>query len=153
MTFIINALLALGSGIFWIVQKFFPFLLKKFGLVSVKFGIQSTISALVFVVTLAFWAAFVVFITETYSQFKVFIALISNPTLNNLGGQGQDYIACFMYLLEASGISNGLNSAFSFTIMLLLFMFSLVLYKTAISTLKLVSDELSKLISASNLGL
>jgi hypothetical protein len=152
MPFIINAIISIGSGLFWLVKKFFPFIIKKFGLASVKYGIQLSISSLIFLVTLSFWGAFIVFIVETYSQFKAFLALISNPATSTAAtGQGQEYLACFMYLMDVSGISNGLNSAFSFTIAILIFMFSHVLYKTAINVLKLVSDELAKLINAARL--
>lgn len=154
MKYAIDVLIAIGSGLYWIVTKFFPVLVKKFGLAPVKYGIQLTVSSLITLITLAFWAAFIVFITKIYNQFKDFLDVLSNPlTSSSSSGQGQDYLACFMHLMNASGMANGMSSAFSFTIAILLFMFSHVLYKTALQVLKLVSDELAKLISASRLGL
>ncbi|MFA5234887.1 MAG: hypothetical protein WC390_10855 [Sulfurimonas sp.] len=149
MPFIINLLTSLGTGIYWVVKKFFPALIKKFGLASVIYGIQFSVSSLIFIVTFAFWGGFVVFVTETYSQFKAFLDLIVNPATSSAAtGQGQDYLACFMLLMDSSGMSNGISSAFSFTIMILLFMFSHILYRTALGVLDLVSNEIAKLIKA-----
>lgn len=149
MKFIIDALIAIGAGLYWVITKFFPVLAKKFGLAPIKYAIQLSVSSLITLTTVAFWSAFVVFIVETYNQFKAFLLVISNPATSSAStGQGQDYLACFMHLMNASGMANGMSSAFSFTIAILLFMFSHILYKTALQVLKLVSDELSKLISA-----
>ena len=143
MGFIISAIASIGSVLFWVVKKFFPTLIKKFGLGAVKYGIQNFISGIIIVITIAFWSAMVYFITESYSYFKQFLNLISNPTGQSQFGSSQ-YLECFMNLLQSSGIAAGFNSAIVFTLMILIFMFSLIVYRTALSSLKLVSDEVSK---------
>ncbi len=150
MMFFVNLLSALGNGIYWIITKFFPILVKKFGLLSIKAFTQKTVSALLIAVSLAFWAAFVVFLTTAYNKFSDFLTLISNPSSSSAtSGQGGEYLACFFHLMDVSGISSGLNSAFAFTIMILLFSFTQVLYSVAKDTLKHVSDELNKILSVS----
>lgn len=148
MNFIINALVAVGTAIYWVVETFFPFLLKKFGLAAVKFFIQKSISVLLLTTTLTFWGAFVVFIVGAYVQFKDLIVIISNPSSEVASGVAYSYFSCFLHLLDVSGFSSGFTAGFSFTIAIFVWMFSLTLYTTAIHTLKLFSDELSKLLSS-----
>ena len=145
MAFLINIVVSLGSVIWWVVQKFFPFLIKKFGLMAVKGGIQKIISALVILVSVAFYGAVIVFISQTYTIFKDFVAILNNPAASSLGGgAGSKYLECFMNLLNASGIAAGFNAAFSFGISVLIFFFLRGLYSITQKTTKIISDEVSK---------
>jgi len=134
-----------GAFVWWLVQKFFPFLIKKFGAAVVKFGIQKTISVVVVLVTVAFYGAVVVFISETYTIFRNFVAILNDPASSTLGGgSGSEYLSCFMNLLHASGIAAGFNAAFSFGISVLIFFFLRGLYSITQKSLKVISDEVAK---------
>ncbi|WP_373002613.1 hypothetical protein [Sulfurimonas sp.] len=143
MPLIINLVTAIGTGLMFIIQKFFPFLIKKFGLGAVKFGLQKTASVAVVLIYVAFFGAVVIFISETYTQFNVVIDLINNPT-SSMSGDSAKYFSCFLYLLNVSGIASGFNSAFSFFISVMIFFFTRGLYSIATKSMKAVSDELNK---------
>lgn len=143
MPLLINLVTAIGTGLMFIIQKFFPFLIKKFGLGAIKFGIQKTASVAVVVVTIAFYSAVLIFISETYTQFKVVIDII-NSSSTSMSGDSAKYFSCFLYLLDVSGISAGFNSAFSFFVSVMLFFFTRGLYSITSKSLKIVSDEISK---------
>ena len=142
MAFLINIVTVIGTGIWWIIQKFFPFLVKKFGLSTVKMAIQKAISAVLILVTIAFYGSVIVFISETYTRFRFLLDVISNPSSAGFGDS--QYLSCFYYLLQVSGISAGFNSAFAFGISVFVFFFLRGLYALTIKTLKLISDEVSK---------
>ena len=145
MSYVISAITSIGMGLFWLVQEFFPFIVKKFGLGAIKSSIQTVISSFVIIVTIAFWAAMVTFITTTYTYFKDFLIVISNPmSSSSAAGNGSEYISCFIELLQVSGIASGFNSAVGFTMIMLVFMFSLIVFRTARSSLTLISDEVDK---------
>jgi len=143
MGVLISLLASLASAVMWIIQKFFPFLIKKFGLGAVKFGIQKAASIAVVLVTVSFYASVIIFISETYTMFHFVIDKISNP-MSGMSGDASAKFSCFLYLLSASGIKSGLTSAFSFFISVMIFFFSRGLYSLTIKSLKIVSDEISK---------
>ena len=144
MGLIVNILVAIGSFIWWLVQKFFPFLIKKFGLSSVKFAIQKLISAFVVSTAILFYAAVIVFINETFTIFRNFLALIESPSSAGFGGAGSEYVSCFFYLMDVSGVSAGFTAAFNFGLSVFIFFFFRGLYKITVQTSKLVSDEIAK---------
>lgn len=132
------------SVVMFLVQKFLPFLIKKFGLGAVKFGIQKAASVAVVLTTVAFYAAFIIFISETVTQFKSLIGLFNNPASSGISGKSAELFSCFLNLLHVSGIANGFNSAMSFGIAVLIFFFTRGLYGATIKALKIVSDEINK---------
>ena len=142
MGFVINIITVIGTAIWWLIQKFFPFLIKKFGLGTVKMAIQKSISAVLILVTISFYGAVIVFISETYTRFRFLLEVINNPS--NAGFGNSQYLSCFYSLLQSSGIAAGFNSAFAFGISVFIFFFLRGLYALTIKTLKLVSDEISK---------
>ncbi len=145
MSVIVNILVMIGSAVWWLIQKFLPFLIKKFGAGAVKLGIQKTISALLVLVTVAFYAATIIFISQTYTMFRSVVAILNNPTANALGGgSGSEYLSCFMNLLHASGIAAGFNAAASFGISVLIFFFLRGLYAFTLKISRAISDEVSK---------
>lgn len=150
MQFIINALVGLGTAIFWLVETFFPYLLKKFGLAAVKFAIQKTVSALLIALIIAFWGVVTTFLVTFYGQFKDVMDIVSSPASHVGGGVAGSYFSCFLTLLDASGFSSGFRSGIAVTISIFIFMITRVLYETAIYSLKLFSDELGKLLSSGN---
>jgi len=151
MGLIINILVAVASAILWLVKKFFPMLIKKYGLGSVKFAIQKTISALLVATTVAFYTSVVVFISQTFTVFRNFIELLNDPSSSPFGGSGSSMIPCILSLLDASGISAGFNAAFSFGISVLIFLFLHKLYQVSVRALKILSDELQKAFMAGTL--
>ena len=144
MGLIVNIVVSIASGIFWVIKKFLPKLIKKFGVGAVKFGIQKTVTALLVVTTVAFYTSVVVFISQTFTVFRNFIELLNNPSSSPFGGSGSSMIPCILSLLDASGISAGFNAAFSFGISVLIFLFLHKLYQVSVRALKIVSDELQK---------
>ena len=147
MSLIINIIAGIGSVLWWVIQKFFPYIIEKFSIKVVKGAIQKTISVLVIMVSISFYGAVIVFISQTYTMFRNFIAILNNPASSSSvlgGGSGSQYLACFMNLLHASGIAAGFNAAFSFGISVLIFFFLRGLYSITQKTTKLISDEVSK---------
>jgi len=134
----------IGSAIAFVVKKFFPFIIKKFGAYAVKGAIQKAVSAIVILITLSFYAAVLVFISETYTQFKAVLAILNDPSSTVGGGDAGTYFNCFLNLMQSSGISNGFNSAFSFGISVFIFFFLRASYSMALKAAKTVSDEVSK---------
>jgi len=143
MPLIINLVTAIGTGIMVLIQKFFPFLIKKFGFNAIKFGIQKIASVAVVLLTIAFYSAVIIFISETYTQFKAVLEIINTPTAS-MGGEASSSFSCFLNLLNASGVSAGFNSAFSFFVSVMIFFFTRGLYSITSKSLKIVSDEISK---------
>ena len=145
MKAIANVFSLIGAFIWWVVQKFLPFIIKKFGVIVVKSGIQKTISALVILITVAFYVAVFKFISDTYTMFRSVVAVLNDPTANALGGgAGSQYLSCFMNLLHASGIAAGFNAAASFGISVLIFFFLRGLYAFSLKISRAISDEVSK---------
>jgi len=147
MAIIIEILIAVGSAIWWVVKTFFPYLIKRFGIGTVKFFIQKSISAILILMTGVFFFAVLAFISKTYTIFKNFTMLLNNPAHSALATsspRGVEIINCFMNLLHASGIATGLNAAFAFGISVLIFIFLYALYTTSLRVVKLISDEVSK---------
>lgn len=141
-----SALAWIGSAIGFIIQKFFPYLIKRFGLTSVKLAIQKTASSIVILVTIAFYGAVVVFISETYSQFKIFIEILNNPSSSQIissNEQSTQILGCVMNLITVSGIASGFNSAFSFGMTILIFFFFNGAYKITQSSASIISKEIS----------
>ena len=137
-----EVVIAVASGIWWIINKFFPFLIKKYGAGAVKLVIQKSISVLVIGVTISFYGAVIIFISETYTRFKFLIEMFNNPIgLGGLSGQSAEYFSCFLNLLRASGISDGLESAFSFAMSVFVFFFLHSLYKITRKSLVIISNE------------
>jgi len=132
----------IGSGLSWLFQKFFPFLVKKYGLGAAKALTQKAISALLVSTAIAFYSAVFIFISETYTRFRFLLEVISNPTAAGFGSSSE--LSCFYYLLEVSGISAGFNSAFAFAISVFIFFFFRGFYSITVKTLKTISDEISK---------
>jgi hypothetical protein len=143
MKSLINIVTFIGTLVFWLVKKYFPYLLKKFGIGTVKFAIQKIITALLVIVTVTFYGMVIVFISETYTVFRDFIGILDNPSSAGLGTGGVEF-SCFLNLLHSSGIAAGFNAAFSFGISVFIFFFFNGAYHIAIDTLKILSDELSK---------
>ncbi len=143
MKFLFAAASFIGSFFSWIVEKAVPYLAKKIGIGAAKYATQNLFSLILYFVVFAYWTASVYFITESYRIFRDFLDLISNPTANTQFGSSQ-YLECFMNLLQSSGIATGFNAAISFTMLILLFMFSVAVYSSATITVKRISDEVFK---------
>ncbi|MBD3843976.1 MAG: hypothetical protein IE909_19290 [Campylobacterales bacterium] len=149
MGLIINALSWIGSAIFWVVKKFFPKLVKKFGISAVGFGIQKAISILLITVVIAFWTAFIVFLNQSLTLFYDFLEILNNPTTSTtLNQQSSEILTCFFALLNVSGVTSGFNSGFAVTLGILIFLFTHVLYQTALQVLSLVSDQIHKMLKS-----
>ena len=144
MAVLVNIIVAIASAIFWFVQKFLPFLIKKYGIGAVKFAIQKVVTGFLILTTVAFYASVIVFISNTFTVFRNFLDLLNNPAASSFGGNGASYIPCILYLLNVSGISAGFNAAFSFGLSVVVFMFLHKLYQISVRVLKIVSDELNK---------
>jgi len=146
MSMIVNILTFVGTVLFWFVKKFFPFLIKKFGLLSVKMAIQKTVSAFLIVVIVAFFGFFVIFLSNVYTEFRNLILLLNNPS-SFISGSALEYFNCFLNLLHTSGIASGFTSAFSFGMSVFIFFFLRGLYSTTIKVVRSISDEVHKNLS------
>ena len=130
-----------------IIMSVFGYLLKKFGIGAVKLFIQKAASVIVIGVTISFYASVIVFISETITQFRQVLAIINNPsasTVSTSTAQSRELLSCFINLYYASGMASGLNSAFSFFIVVVFFFFTRALYSMTQKSLKIISDEISK---------
>ena len=148
MQFIASIFVAIGSIIWWVVQNFLPYFVKKYGIGAVKFAIQKSISVLVVLVTVAFYASVIVFISESYTMFREISLFFQDPSIlpSKVGvSEGQDLWSCFIYLLGCSGMSAGFNSAISFGITVFIFFFLRGLYAITQKTLTTVSAELKRM--------
>ena len=148
MGYVIQVAIGLGSFIAFLIKKFFPAFIKKFGMGVVKSAIQKVASSAVILMTVTFYGAVIVFISETYTQLKFIIEIINSPSTSNkissMSGESGNLIQCFLNLLHVSGIANGFNSAFSFFMSVLLFFLMRGLYKITRDSLVIVSDEIAK---------
>lgn len=152
MQSIAGIFIAIGSVVWWFVQKFLPFLIKKYGLGAVRFAIQKSISVLVVLVTVSFYFAVIVFISESYTQFRIIAAYFQDPAaLSSKVGvsSGLGNWECFIYLFNTSGMAAGFNSAIHFGITVFIFFFFRSLYKITQKTTVIISAELSRLMRAS----
>jgi len=143
MTKVIAVIGFVAQFIWWLIQKWFPYLIKKFGIGSVKFAIQKTIQVLLITTTIAFFGMVIVFINDAFTIFRQVVELLNNPGAN-LSGESASYFSCFLNLLSVSGIASGFNSAASFGISVLIFIFLRGAYTIAIKALKTINEELYK---------
>lgn len=145
MSLVVNVLTFIASGILWLFKKFLPFLSKKFGIGALKFAARKASAFLLVSVTVAFYAAFIVFIAETYNVLSAFINSLNSGAVSFPGTSGSQYIGCAYYLLNASGISAGLSSAFTFGLAVFAFLFLHSLYTSTIQVLKILDHQVSEL--------
>jgi len=143
MTKVIAIIGFIAQFIWWLIQKWFPYLIKKFGIGSVKFAIQKTIQVLLISVTISFYAMVIIFINDAFTIFRQIVDLINNPGAS-LTGESSDLFSCFLNLLSVSGIASGFNSAASFGISVLVFIFLRGLYTISLKALKTINEELHK---------
>lgn len=143
MTKIVAVIGFVAQFIWWLIQKWFPYIIKKFGIGSVKFAIQKTIQVLLITTTIAFFGMVIVFINDAFTIFRQVVELLNNPGAN-LSGESASYFSCFLNLLSVSGIASGFNSAASFGISVLIFIFLRGAYTIAIKALKTINEELYK---------
>lgn len=149
MQYIAGIFVAIGSVVWWMVQNFLPFLIKKYGISAVKFAIQKSISVLVVLVTVSFYFAVIVFISESYTQFRAIAAFFQDPAaLSSKVGvsSGLDNWECFIYLFNTSGMAAGFNSAIHFGLTVFIFLFFRGLYGITQKTTVIISAEVSKML-------
>lgn len=151
MQYIAGIFVAIGSAMWWLVQNFLPFFIKKYGRGAVRFAIQKSVSSLVILVTLAFYASVIVFISESYTMFREISQFLQDPTLlpSKVGvSGGQDLWSCFIYLFDCSGMRAGFNSGINFGITVFIFFFLRGLYSITQKTVSQLSAEIKRMMKS-----
>lgn len=131
-----------GTAFTWLIKEFLPSIAKKFGLGAILGLIQKSVSFAVVAFVIAFFAVVINFALSMFSALSNFLAYISNV------GNGGTWASCFIYMLNVSGISAGIEMAMPFYLGILVFLFIYVAYKISFLVLKTISDETSKTIES-----
>lgn len=143
MQYIIYVFTTLGTLIFEVIKKYWPRLIAKFGWQVVLLGVQKTFSFIIIAMVLSFWTGFVSFVLFTYLRVSDFMNTLN--TLPSVGGGGStEWISCFAFLLNASGINAGFTSALPLLASSIVFVLSTVLYTVTKELLIIIGNELSK---------
>lgn len=142
MGFIVSFLTWFGTGFTWLLKEFLPKVAKRFGLGAILGTIQKSVSFAVIAFVIVFFGVIINFAISMFNSFSNFLAY-----LNNLDSSGT-WASCFVYMMNASGISAGIQMAAPFYLGILVFFFIYVAYKIAFLVLKTISDETSKTIES-----
>lgn len=126
------------AGFLSSVKKFIQKIGKKFGIGFVSGPIQDAISVSVIAVSLSFLSFVIYFILNMYVAFSNFLAYVNN--IDN----GGTWASCFVYMLNTTGISAGIQMAMPFYLGILVFYFTYGLYQIVTRVLKTFSDETFK---------
>lgn len=127
------------TGLTWLFKTFLPDLAKKFGLGAITGLVQKAVSVVVITLTVSFFAFVVYFITTVYNAFRDFLSYTSS-----MSGSGDQYASCFLNLLHASGIAQGVQMSMPFLMMVLVFDFGYAAYRIVLFVTKTISDETFK---------
>jgi hypothetical protein len=131
-----------GGAFAFFIKELIPRIAKRLGLGVILGAIQKTVSVAVVGLVLLLFGAVINFALSIFSAFSNFLAYI-----NNINGSGQ-WASCFIYMLNVSGISAGIQMAMPFYLGVLVFFFMYAAYKIAFTVLKTISDETSKTIES-----
>lgn len=131
-----------GTAFGWLLKDFVPKIAKRLGLGAVLGVIQKGVSIAVVGFVVLFFGAVINFALNMFSAFSNFINY-----LNSIGAQGT-WPSCFIYMMNVSGISAGIQMAAPFYLGILVFFFLYAAYKITFIVLKTISDETSKTIES-----
>lgn len=139
MGFIFSFIAWFGTAFTWLLKDFAPSILKRFGIGAITGVIQKAVSVIVIGLTVAFFGFTIYFISQVYSAFRNFLDYSSN-----LGNGGDQWVSCFLNLLHASGIAQGVTMAMPFLMFVLVFYFGYAAYRIVLLVSKTISDETFK---------
>lgn len=142
MPFFISFLSWFGTAFSWVVKDFLPRIAKRFGLGAILGVIQKSVSFAVIAFVIVFFGIVINFAINMFSSLSNFITY-----LNALDTQGT-WASCFVYMMNVSGITAGIQMAMPFYLGVLVFFFIYATYKIAFIVLKTISDETSKTIES-----
>lgn len=142
MGFFVSIFAWFGTAFTWLLKEFVPKIAKRLGLGAVLGVVQKTVSFAVIAFVIAFFFAVINFALSMFSAFSNFLNY-----LNNID-HGGTWASCFIYMMNVSGISAGIQMAAPFYLGILVFFFIYAAYKIAFIVLKTVSDETSKTIES-----
>lgn len=94
-----------GTAFTWLIKEFLPSIAKKFGLGAILGVIQKGVSFAVVAFVIAFFAAVINFALTMFSALSNFLSYINHV------GNGGTWASCFVYMLNVSGISAGIQMA------------------------------------------
>lgn len=142
MGFFVSIFTWFGTAFTWLLKEFLPKVAKRLGLGAVLGVIQKGVSFAVIAFVIAFFIAVINFALSMFSSFSNFLNY-----LNNIDSNGT-WASCFVYMMNVSGISAGIQMAAPFYLGILVFFFLYAAYKITFIVLKTVSDETSKTIES-----
>lgn len=142
MPFLLSFFTWFGTAFTWLIKEFIPTIAKKFGLGAILGLIQKGVSLIVVAFVIAFFGVVINFALSMFSALSNFLVYINNV------GNGGTWASCFIYMMNVSGISMGIQMAMPFYLGILVFLFIYVAYKIAFLVLKTISDETSKTIES-----
>lgn len=142
MPFLLSFFGWFGTAFTWLLKEFLPRVAKRLGLGALTGIIQKTVSFAVVAFVITFFGIVINFSISMFSTFSNFINY-----LNSIGSSSE-WASCFIFMLNVSGVSAGIQMAAPFYLGILVFFFVYAAYKIAFLVLKTISDETSKTIES-----
>lgn len=143
MQYLIYGITSFGTLIVEFIKKYWPKLIAKFGWQVIALTIQKAFSAIIIAMVTSFWVGFISFVAFSYVRVSAFMETLN--TLPSVGGGGSyQWISCFAYLMNSSGINAGFTSALPLLASSIIFVLSTVLYTVTKELLVVIGNELSK---------
>lgn len=142
MPFLISFFTWFGTGFTWLIKVFLPNIAKRFGLGFILGAIQKSISMIVVAFVIIFFGIVINFAISMFNFLSNFLMYLSS-----VGGQGT-WASCAIYMLQVSGVADGLQMAAPFYLGVIAFFFIYAAYKITHIVLKTISDETSKTIES-----
>lgn len=142
MGYIVSFITWFGSGFTWLLKEFLPRVAKRLGIGALLGTIQKTISLAVVAFIIVFFGIVIDFAIRMFNAFSNFITYVNHIA------DGGTWASCFIYMMNVSGISAGIQMAMPFYLGTLVFFFIYAAYKIAFVVLKTISDETSKTIES-----
>lgn len=143
MGFLISFFGWFGTAFTWLIKEFLPRITKRFGLGLILGAVQKSISVIVVVFVISFFGIVISFALRMFSELSNFINYISS-----VATQGT-WASCAVYMIQVSGIAQGIQMAAPFYLGVIVFFFIYGAYKIMYIVLKTISDETSKTIESS----
>lgn len=142
MPFITSFFSWFGGAFTWLLKDFVPRIAKRLGLGAILGVIQKAVSAIVVTFVIAFFGIVINFAISMFNKFSEFITY-----LNGIGSTSSS-ASCLIRVMNASGITAGIQMAAPFYLSVLVFFFIYAAYRMFYTVAKTISDETSKTIES-----